>query len=128
MKKIALLLIGLAVIGFGLYFYMYKNHRDIATESADYSITVNDLQSEFNKDITFSNKKYLDKTIEVRGKITSIDLPNHYIVIDTKLTAFFSDSVLNTVSLQKQVKIKGRFLGYDDLLEEFKMDQVSLSQ
>lgn len=128
MKKIALLLIGFAVIGFGLYFYMYKNHRDIATESADYSITVNDLQSEFNKDITFSNKKYLDKTIEVRGKITSIDLPNHYIVIDTKLTAFFSDSVLNTVSLQKQVKIKGRFLGYDDLLEEFKMDQVSLSQ
>jgi tRNA_anti-like len=128
MKKIALLLIVFAVIGFGLYFYMYKNHRDIATESPNYSITVNDLQSEFNKDIALSNKKYLDKTIEVSGKITSIDLPNHYIVIDTKMTAFFNDSIFNKVSLQKQVKIKGRFLGYDDLLEEFKMDQISLSK
>lgn len=111
----------------GLYFYLYKGHRDIAAEKADFVTTVSALQEEFTSNGTTANTKYLDKTIEVSGKITSIEPANHAIVIDDKLYVVFKDSVLGGARLQKQVRVKGRFIGYDDLLEEFKIDQASFS-
>lgn len=127
-KKIMIVLAFLVVVGIGLYFYMYKNHRDIASESADYTLTVKALQQQFKDNYTLANKKYADKTIEVYGKITGIDLPSHTVTVDENLSAVFRDSVLDHLTIEKQAKIKGRFVGYDDLLEEFKMDQVSLSE
>lgn len=117
-----------AAFGIGMYFYMYQEHRDIANEGAKYSVTVNELQSQFASDAVASNTKYLDKTIEVSGIITNIDLASHAIVLDEKLSAVFKDSLLNGIVIQKMIKIKGRFLGYDDLLEELKIDQASISE
>ena len=51
--------------GIGIYFYMYKNHRDIANEDAKYSVTVKELQSQFNSDAVASDAKYLDKTMNM---------------------------------------------------------------
>jgi tRNA_anti-like len=128
-KKILLigvvLLIGLSV---GLYLYMYQDRRDVSAEEAKYSVTVLDLQSQFIKDLTGSNAKYLDKAIEVSGIVTSIDTAEHSVVLDEKLSAVFLDSTLAGVALQKSVSIKGRFLGYDDLLEELKIDDASLAK
>jgi hypothetical protein len=120
-----LLLVGLSV---GLYFYMYKDRRDVSTEEAQYSVTVLDLKSQFIKDLAGSNTKYLDKAIEVSGIVTSIDTAGHSVVLDEKLSAVFLDSTLAGVALQKSVRIKGRFLGYDDLLEELKIDDASLAK
>lgn len=128
MKKILVVLVVFIIgIAAGLYFYLYKGHRDIAAEKADFVTTVNTLQQEFASNSTTANTKYLDKTIEVSGKITNIDSATHAIVIDDKLYAVFKDSVLGNARLQKQVRVKGRFIGYDDLLEEFKIDQASFS-
>lgn len=125
-KKIMIALALLAVIGVGLYFYMYKDHRDIATESADYVLTVPELQKQFSVNGDAANKKYADKTIEVLGKITAVDPATHSLTLDEKLSAVLTDSVMNGIALQQKIKIKGRFVGYDDLLEEFKVDQVSI--
>ena len=126
-KKIPLiglvLLIGLSV---GLYFYMYQDRRDVSTEEAKYSVTALELQSQFSKDLVGSNKKYLDQAIEVSGTVTAIDTAEHSVVLDEKLSAVFLDSTLSGVALQKSVSIKGRFLGYDDLLEELKMDDATV--
>lgn len=127
-KKILVTVLLLLIIATGLYFYMYKSHRDITTEKADFSVSVSQLQQEFLQDNAASNKKYLDKTIEIKGKITNIDLPGNSIVVDEKLYAVFRDSVLNQMKTNQEVTVKGRFIGYDDLLEEFKLDQVSLSE
>lgn len=125
-KKILLLILVLIVGGAGFYFYMYKGHRDIASESVDFSLTVANLQKEFTENDSLSNLKYADKTIDIYGKTTSIDLEHHTIVIDEKVSAVFKDSILPKIKLQAPIKIKGRFVGYDDLLEEFKVDQVSI--
>jgi len=127
-KKIFVIVLLLAIIATGLYFYMYKSHRDITTEKADFSTSVSQLQQEFSQNNAGSNKKYLDKTIEIKGKITTIDLPSNAIVLDDKVYAVFRDSILGQMKLQQQISVKGRFIGYDDLLEEFKLDQVSLSE
>jgi cobyrinic acid a,c-diamide synthase len=128
-KKILIAGIVIAVLlSLGVYFYMYKDHRDISTEEAKFVLTVKDLQSEFVADAVGANAKYLDKTIEVSGTITGIDMASHSVVLDEKLSAVFKDSVLGDIKLQNSVKIKGRFLGYDDLLEELKLDEASFSE
>ncbi len=130
MKK-KILIAGILVIGLvsiGLYFYMYKDHRDVATEETKFVLTVKDLQAEFVSDAVAANAKYLDKTMEVSGIVTSIDMANHSIVLDEKLSAVFKDSILGGIKLQNSIKVKGRFLGYDDLLEELKLDEASLSK
>lgn len=129
MKKIALGLLLLAIIAsVGVYFYMYQAHRDIANEASVYSLTVTELSQQYTTDVAASDKKYLDQTIEVSGVITSVDAFNHSIVLNEKLSAVFKDSILPKLSIQSTIKIKGRFIGFDDLIEELNMDQVSVSE
>ncbi len=130
MKKktlVAALLI-VVLLSIGVYFYMYQGHRDITSEEVKFVLTVKDLQHQFATDAVGANAKYLDKTIEVSGTITSVDRASHSLVLDEKLSAVFKDSVLGDVKLHSSVKIKGRFLGYDDLLEELKLDEASFSE
>lgn len=127
-KKIVIFLLVLIAAFTGLYFYAYKGHRDIASEDADFELSVSGLSKEFSKNDSLANSKYADKTIQIYGKITNIDLPSHTIIIDEKLSAEFTDSILPKINLQDPIKIKGRFVGYDDLLEEFKVDQVTTAE
>lgn len=111
--------------GFLLYNYIYKEHRNIANETESFVVTVVDLKEDFSKNDSLANAKYLDKTIVIYGKITSMDLSNKMLMIDTSLAAVIKD---NNVELKQNdsIKLKGRFIGYDDLLEEFKMDECSI--
>ncbi len=122
-NKIVLIVVLLGIIGFGIYSYLYKDHRDISSEVGSYSVTAISLFDEFKKDETQSNQKYLDKTIEIYGKISSVDLSTNVIVVDEKLVAVFKDKITSDSKPGTEIKIKGRFLGYDELLEEMKMDQ-----
>jgi hypothetical protein len=127
MKKA--LLIGLAILliaAFVGYKFLFKSHRDISSEDISFKVTVQDLTAEFSKNDSLANAKYADKTIEVSGVVDSFDKAAHSAIIDGKLSVVFADSTLSDLPLQKKVKLKGRFVGYDDLLEEYKMDQVTI--
>jgi len=66
------LLIGLvALMGFGLLGYlMYnKEHRNIAEEKADFSLSADELFAAYEADEKASNTKYLDKVISITGKV-----------------------------------------------------------
>ena len=107
-----------------VYLYAYKDHRNIATETADFSITVSDLQKEFVANDSLAYKKYKEKTIQISGKLTNVEYDNKAILIDGKLYATFLKNIPKGLKVNNQIKIKGRFLGYDDLVEEFKIDQT----
>jgi hypothetical protein len=47
-------------------------------------------------------------------------------MIDDKMNVIFTDSIPKNISENQTINVKGRFIGYDDILEEFKMDQVSI--
>ena len=127
MKKkillLAVLIIGLLTC---VYFYVYQDHKDVAATSADFTISVADLQGEFMANDSLATLKYQDKVVELSGTITAVEVPGKSIVIDEKVFAVFDVSLPNALKNQTKVTIKGRFLGYDELLEEFKIDQVSL--
>ncbi|HLO74706.1 MAG TPA: hypothetical protein VK164_12270 [Flavobacterium sp.] len=126
MKK-KLLIFGFFIIfsGILLYNYIYKEHRNIANEEESFVVSVIDLKHDYLKNDSIANAKYLDKTIIIYGKITSMDLSNKMLMIDTSLSAVIKDANLK-LKQNDSIKMKGRFIGYDDLLEEFKMDECSV--
>lgn len=124
MRKIVIGFVAIIVVLFLAYKYVYHKHRDISTETAAFSISVNQLLKEFTEDETKANSKYLDKSIVVNGKITSVDKTNKTIVLDKKVFAILITST--DVKLNTEVSVQGRLIGYDSLLEEIKLDQAQI--
>lgn len=108
------------------FFYIYKGHRDIESETADYVVTVNELEREFASNDSLAYIKYQDKTIELSAPVTSIDKAGNGIVMSEKIFVTFKNRLPQNITSGKTLKIKGRFLGYDELLQEFKIDQSSV--
>lgn len=125
-KVIIIFFLGISLVAAFIYFYVYKSHRDIGSESAAFSISVLQLHDYFIEDAEFNTKKYADKTIETYGRITSLDLENNAIVLDEKLSLTMSEKISDSLKIEQMLKIKGRFVGFDDLLEELKMDQCEI--
>lgn len=128
MKKNTLFIIVIffVVTCIGLYFYVYKSHRDIHSEKESFTVSATFIYNEFIKNETKSNQKYLDKTIVVSGKISSSDASANILILDNKLIAVFKDKFPNDLKPLSVIKIKGRCIGYDELLDELKMDQCAL--
>ncbi|UOK42458.1 MULTISPECIES: OB-fold putative lipoprotein [Flavobacterium] len=122
-NRIIIFLILVLVAGYLVYSYVYKSHRDIASEKGSFTVTADEIYNEFKADQTKASAKYDDKTIDVTGTISSMDVEGNSLVIDEKMFAVFKDKLPQEIKLQSKVKIKGRFMGYDDLLDEMKMDQ-----
>lgn len=125
-KKILLGISLFLAIAISVYLYTYKGHRDISSETADYVVTISQLKKEFTSNGSLAYAKYQDKTIELTAQITTIDAESIGIVLEDKVFATFKDSLPKSIASGKTVKIKGRFLGYDELLEVFKIDQCSV--
>jgi len=124
-KKLLIVCFFVIIIAFLVYNYVYKSHRDISNEKESFAISVIDLKNDYRKNDSLANAKYLDKTIVIYGKITSLDLANRILSVDTSLSAIMKESGVS-LNLNDSIKLKGRFIGYDDLLEEFKMDECSV--
>lgn len=71
------LYIGLAVVLVavivGVYFYTL-GQKDLTNASADYAMTAKELYADFDTDEQAANDKYLDKIIEVSGKVSSVEM------------------------------------------------------
>jgi uncharacterized membrane protein len=122
-KKVFYFLIFLIVAAFGLYQYLYKSHRNIATEKADYQTTVLKVFDDFSINDSLANATYLDKTIMISGKITNIDYSGKMITVDEKLVARFTTNLADDLKLEDSITVKGRLIGFDDLLGEIQLDQ-----
>jgi hypothetical protein len=61
----------------------------------------------------------LNKTVQISGKVTNV--VDNVITLDEKVSCQLQ--VSKKVGVGSQIIIKGRVTGYDDLLEELKLDQ-----
>lgn len=124
MKKIVIGLVVLFAILLVSYKYLYHGHRDISNEEAVFSVSVKQVSNDFLQDEAKANIKYLDKSIQITGKVTNIDISNKTIVLDEKVFVLLKDA--NVVKLNETILVKGRVIGYDSLLEEIKIDQAEI--
>jgi len=121
MRKWIVLLI-VVVLALLAYNYIYQDHRDIKKELAAYVLSSNELVNEFTINPSASEKKYLNKTIEVLGTIT--ELNDNDFTLDDNVFCQFTCKI--ELIKSKVVRVKGRFIGYDNLLEQVKLDQCSI--
>lgn len=124
-KKILIVLgLGILVVG-GVFMYMYKPHRDIQSEEAAFTITAASIAKEFSDDATIAVDKYLNKTIAVTGTVSEVEEMG--ITLDNSVYCMFDQKVAN-IKKGATLNLKGRCIGYDELLELIKIDQSTISE
>lgn len=123
LKKLIFILVGIAIVGFLGYNYIYKEHRNIAEEEAEYVVSADMLVEGFMENPEMAEQKYLNKAIAVTGKVTSINKNN--LTLDNSVFCQFEKPVEGVV-LHSTVKVKGRCIGFDNLLGEIKLDNCSI--
>lgn len=123
LRKIVLfgIIITILIIG---YNYVYQDHRDIAKEEAEFVLNSKEIKNEFVSNVFTAEEKYLNRTIEVSGTISETNKAD--ITIDDNVFCQFSNNINSSVNLNSIITIKGRVIGYDDLLEQVKLDQCIL--
>lgn len=122
MRKWVIILL-LFIICIVAYNYIYQDHRDINSEISEFTLSSSTIANEFKTDALATESKYLNKTIEIKGTVTHIG--DKTITLDQTVFCQF-DTSFNSVKINSKVTIKGRFIGYDELLDEVKLDQCTL--
>lgn len=124
-KKIFLIVIALVIIGGYMgYNYIFKGPRDVKNESAEFTLTAVQLKADFSTNQNTANTKYIGKTIIISGKVT--EKTEESITLDSGVICVLSDTALNNINLNTEVKIKGKCDGYDDLFEQVKLTESSI--
>jgi hypothetical protein len=96
--KISLIVITflfLTGIAAGLYFYNLKS-ANLAKVKPDFIVSASDLQKSFESDEKAASAKYINKIIEIRGKISSVKKGENNTVNVTLETGNALSSVIGT--------------------------------
>ncbi len=118
-------LIILIAAGSGYYYAMHGGARNLATEEAVFTVTSQSIATEFTTNLEMANKKYLEKAVAISGKISSTkDLD---VVLDGNVICNLKEAN-SDVKEGDLVTVKGRVVGYDDLLGELKLDQCYITK
>jgi|TARA_B100000902_G_scaffold368988_1_gene392806 hypothetical protein len=64
----------------------------------------------------------INQVVQFRGKVTGFD--SSFVILDHRLICSTDSSVKSNLSIGDSTILKGRCLGYDDLLEELRLDYV----
>ncbi|QOD61772.1 hypothetical protein H9I45_04815 [Polaribacter haliotis] len=124
-KYLSIALLVLLVVVFFGYNYMYKNHRNISNENAHYKLNVENFYKNYKESPKIATKKFLDKTIELTGTVTEIESDNF--MMDDKVIFYTDSLVIKAIFIGKKITVKGRSIGYDELLENPKIDQTTIT-
>ena len=99
-----------------------KPHKDFNKSPFEVVIESRDLISLYQNNIDNANTKFLDKILLISGKITNLE--TDIIILDNAIVCSLepSQTVIEEIHLNKNISVKGRCIGYDDLLEEVRID------
>ena len=119
-KYFPLLIILLAI---AVYFVWNKPHKDYSTMRTDITISSLNFINAFKANSTLATEKYLNQIIFVSGNTT--DKLTKSVVLDNGIVCTLDSSslkALRLIQINNEISIKGRFVGFDDLFEEIRLD------
>lgn len=123
MKKIIIILLIFLLLVLG-YNYLYQDHRDIQKENPEFILTADEISQKFFDDSELATSQFLNKAIIVSGVVTELNATD--ITLNNSIFCNFSNEIKSNIQVSDVIKIKGRCIGYDDLLEQIKLDQCNL--
>ncbi len=128
-KKFKIIFISLAIfslVTIGIYNYvMHGGERNLENEDAAFEVSSDQITKEFTTNINQANKKYLEKAIAVQGVVT--DIIENQIIIGNSVVCTF-EKPENSIHKNQIITVKGRVVGYDDLMGELKLDQCFINK
>lgn len=127
LSKKSKILLGILVVGIiaatAVYFYAMQPPAKIESKKVDFTGSSDSFLSEVQKDFAL----WQDKVVLLTGTITTAD--ENGIVLSNQIYCQFREDVNKTdIQPSQEIKLKGRVIGYDDLLEELKLDQCIIQQ
>ena len=115
------------------YFIYNKPHRNVLIEEAQFSMALVDMNNEFLIDEEAANSKYLNQVVEISGIAVGIDKKandNYDVMINSRGILATGELINIDVNpeklINKEVVLKGLFIGFDNLLEEIKLRECSI--
>jgi tRNA_anti-like len=126
LKIVVSIFVLMGILGFAGYNYVLcGGERNLDAEKADFTVTSTDITSEFTTDIDACNKKYLEKAVAVSGTITSVK--DKEVILDNSIICTMKNTN-PSLSKNQKITLKGRVVGYDDLMSELKLDQCFINK
>ena len=116
----------LLLVSGGSYFYygvLFKTSRNIESEQPIFNISAENLIEDYNANQKKADSKYLNKTIAIEGMVSSET--DSTLVLHNTVFCILSQPQ-KTKLTKKNIVIKGKCIGYDELFEEIKLDQCTI--
>ena len=121
-KKIIIVCITILLSCIGIYIYITKPATDYYTLKSEETF---DSTSQF-VDV---QEDYLSKIVEIQGVVTHINTVSPFVNITLDTSFVFSFEMTKTEKnffLGEKIKVKSRFVGYDDLFEEYSFTDCNI--
>ena len=119
-KYLPLIFIVLLII---VYAVWNKPHKNYSNTKPNITIDSSNFIKEFKTNSTIATEKYLNQIILISGNVT--DTLTKSVVLNNGIVCTFDSlslKALGLIQINNEVSIKGRFVGFDDLFEEIRLD------
>lgn len=117
-SKVFLVLLLVAVVGAGVaYSIIYKPHPTTENQEAAFTGTA----EAFKSAVAADQNKWQNAIVKISGTLSEVN-ENGSVMEESIFCQFTDTKVSASLSTNSKVTVKGRFIGYDDLLEEIKLD------
>ena len=106
-----------------VYAVWNKPHKNYSNTNPNITIDSSNFINEFKTNSTLATEKYLNQIILVKGNVT--DRLTKSVVLNNGIVCTLDSSslkALGLIQINNDVSIKGRFVGFDDLFEEIRLD------
>ena len=106
-----------------VYAVWNKPHKNYSNTKPNITIDSSNFINEFKTNSTLATEKYLNQIILVNGNVT--DRLTKSVVLNNGIVCTLDSSslkALEPIQINNDVFIKGRFVGFDDLFEEIRLD------
>lgn len=115
------------VVGFfaARYYAYHGGKRDVQSEKTAFVLKTKDIVSEFTSSETTANAKYLEKPVALTGVVTSVN-DKEVILDEIGVCNFLNQDP--SIKVGQTITIKGRVIGYDDILGGINLDQCSTNK
>jgi hypothetical protein len=121
-KKIIIVCIFILLSCIGIYVYVTKPATDYYTLKSEETFDSTSLFVDVQED-------YLSKIVVITGVVTKIDPVSPFVNITLDTSFVFSFEMTKTEKhffLGEKIKVKSRFVGFDDLFEEYSFTDCNI--